>query len=70
MIRHAAKNFKNLKTDSMERRFGILYQDLKIKRGSNVFLQPAHFLGRRLILAVAVVALWETLIWQIFMFVL
>ena len=53
----------------MVKRYGRLYEELKLKRGSVIFLQPAFFLLRRLILAIAVVLLSDYLIVQIYLMV-
>jgi len=66
MLRHAVRNFHALETDVMKRKYGALYEDLKLAQGKMVFLQPGFFLVRRLMLAIAVVVAYDTLIVQIF----
>jgi hypothetical protein len=51
----------------MRKRFGELYENLRLKSGKTVFLQPSFFLLRRLILAFAVVVVQEVLIGQIYL---
>ena len=67
MIRHAVRNFHTLENRVMKRRYGALYNDLKLAQGNMIFLQPGFFLVRRLILASAVVLAYDVLIVQIYL---
>ena len=51
----------------MKKRFSHLYEELRLQSGRPVFLYPAFFLLRRLILAFAVVVCYEYLIAQIYL---
>ena len=56
------KKFNYLKIKETRKKYGVLYEDLEIVRGGRVFLQPFHFLFRRLTLAFAMTVTSETLI--------
>ena len=59
-------NWKNLDQSGWKKSHGHLYNDLNIKNGPVVLLQPGFFLLRRLLLAIAVCLVGKVLIWQIF----
>ena len=54
-----SKRITTLKDSKVERKYGVVYEGLKIKNGPSVFLVPAFFFIRRLILAVIVVRMPE-----------
>jgi hypothetical protein len=49
------KNWKKLDTDVMKEKFGHLYENLNLKRGKLVILEPVTFLLRRALLAYIVI---------------
>ena len=55
LMRSLSKRIAVLDNRAMMKRFGSVYEDLDLKRGRWIFLQPAFFLIRRLILAFTVV---------------
>ena len=67
VIRYTYVNYSTLEDNKMRKRFGELYENLQLKSGKIVFLQPAFFLLRRLMLAFAIVIVQEVLIGQIYL---
>ena len=59
-------NFKNLEEPSIADKYGALYDELRLKTGKIVLLQPSFFLIRRFALAIAICLVGKVLIWQIF----
>jgi len=57
--------FDELTFKSMHKKHGAFYEELELRNGKLVLMQPAWFLARRLLLAVMVVFLNTTVIWQI-----
>ena len=55
------KDFKNLESKAMQRKYGVLYQDLKLKNGKKILMLPGFFLFRRVMLAISVVFAGEYL---------
>ena len=67
LIKHTYSNFKLLNKKLMKDRVGAIYEELRLKSGKAVLLQPSFFLVRRFVLAFAVVICHETLIAQIYL---
>jgi len=59
------RNWLDLRLKSMKNKYKEFYVNLNLRNGEMVLLQPLWFLYRRLILAVIVVFLGYTVIWQI-----
>ena len=57
--------FENLTNASIKDKHAEFYTQLKLRNGRMVVLQPIWFLTRRLLLAIIVVFLGSTVIWQI-----
>ena len=71
MFNILTRYFKNLQSKAFIARYGSLYEEINIEEGSRmVLIQPAFFLFRRLLLAVAVVIFDKVLIWQIMLMAL
>ena len=60
-------DFAELTEEEIEERYGSIYSGLRQKSGKAVLMQPAFFLVRRLIVAIAIVFFRETLIAQIYL---
>jgi len=58
-------NFESMTFWSMRQKYGAFYKDLELRHGKLVLMQPLWFLARRLLLAVMVVFLSTTVIWQV-----
>jgi len=59
------KNFHSLETWHFKRKYGKCYEDVDLRNGNMVLLQPIWFLLRRFIVSVMVVFFNTTVIWQI-----
>ena len=57
--------FEKLRLTKVRERHGAFYDQLNLRSGKMVLLQPMWFLVRRLLLAIIVVLLRTTVIWQI-----
>ena len=57
------RHYSELDTPFMRRHYGNLYEELNLKEGEKVLLQPIFFLVRRMQLALAVVVVTQALIW-------
>ena len=68
IIRIFTKNFASLSGKSTTKRFGVLYEDLEMKEGQKLYLQPTFFLIRRLLLCLAVTVTAEYLYAQVIVF--
>lgn len=60
-------NVKHLEEPRFKRDYGKLYEELNPQAGTKILLQPSFFLLRRLLLALAVSSVGQTLIWQIYL---
>jgi len=58
-------NFQSLELRSFKKKYSAFYEELELRNGEMVLLQPIWFLLRRLMLAVMVVFLNTAVIWQI-----
>ena len=67
IIRLFTKSFDQLKNKHMTNRYGLLYDNLDIRKGPRVYLQPLWFLIRRIILGFSVTWTSELLIVQIYL---
>ena len=56
-------SFKHLEEPRLQRAYGKLYEDLNLSTGRIILFQPSFFLLRRLLLAIAVSSVGQTLIW-------
>ena len=65
MFRHVTHHFAWLADHKMKRRVGTLYDELDIRKGKKIFIQPIFFLLRRLILAYTVVHMNDNFAGQI-----
>jgi len=59
------RKFDQLAHANVRERHGAFYDELSLRNGKMVLLQPVWFLVRRLLLAIIVVLLKTTVIWQI-----
>jgi len=59
------KNFDSLDERSFKKKYGKFYEELDLRNGKMVLLQPVWFLLRRFTLSVMVVFLNTTVIWQV-----
>lgn len=55
--------FSKLGQKSMKQKYGTLYEDLRLKSGRMVLMQPTFFLVRRVLLGVAICLVNSILIW-------
>ena len=65
IITKLAINGDRLEQRSMRQTFGQMYDELNLRRGRSVLIQPSFFLIRRFLLVLAVCVFNEHLIWQI-----
>ena len=56
-------NFKYLEEPRFKQDYGALYEELDTSAGKKILFQPSFFLLRRLLLAIAVSSVGQTLIW-------
>ena len=70
MIKHVVQNFAALEEYKMKKRVGTLYDELNLRKGVKIFLQPVFFLLRRLILICTIVFLRGFLVGQISVIIL
>ena len=56
-------SFKHLEEPRFKRDYGKLYEELNPLAGKTILFQPSFFLLRRLLLAIAVSSVGQTLIW-------
>jgi hypothetical protein len=61
-------NWYNLQDEDFKEKFGVLYEDLALKRGRKVIIEPVWFCVRRLLLAM-VVCLQQHLWLQVLTFI-
>ena len=58
-------NFDKLNTVNYRQTYGAYYEDLNLDAGKRILLQPAFYLVRRTLLALAIVYVKEYLFWQL-----
>ena len=59
-----SRNFEQLNEVELKRKYGALYEELKLKAGKKVLWNPSFFLLRRMILGMAICVVGAKLIWQ------
>lgn len=57
------KNWENLNDEDFKKKYGALYEELKIEESKWVLLEPVFFFGRRFFLAVVLCLSKEIFIW-------
>ena len=70
MFKHVSHNFARLQDQNMVKRVGALYDELDIRKGAKIFVQPVFFLVRRLVMAATIVQLNFFLVGQIMLILL
>jgi len=57
------KDFDSLETSKFKKKYGKFYEELDLRNGKMVLLQPIWFLVRRFLMSMMVIFLRTTVIW-------